>query len=177
MGKDADIVIWHRHPLRLGARPEHVIIDGQTLDFKASWGKHVEDEDQSDDEPVEVSDDNDDNEFLRSWLPPRPTGAMTLDKPDTMDQACTPETDSFVLRNISRLYMGPGQVYNGSAYLVVEDGQVVCAGPECSHDQVQWPTSSPVFDMDGAIVIPVSISMSNYYNHGTDDVLDIGNCL
>ncbi|CDS12474.1 hypothetical protein LRAMOSA04668 [Lichtheimia ramosa] len=158
VGKDADIVIWHRHPLRLGARPEHVIIDGQTLDFKASWGKHVEDEDQSDDEPVEVSDDNDDNEFLRSWLPPRPTGAMTLDKPDTMDQACTPETDSFVLRNISRLYMGPGQVYNGSAYLVVEDGQVVCAGPECSHDQVQWPTSSPVFDMDGAIVIPGIVS-------------------
>lgn len=155
-------------------------MDGQELDFKASWGKHVEEEDQiGDDAPVEVSDDND-AEHLRSWLPPRSTGTMKLNTPNTMDQACAPDTDSFVLRNISRLYMGPGQLYNGSVYLVVEDGEVTCAGPECGNDQVPWPTSSPVFEMDGAIVIPVSITglivtattMTLVANHG----IYVGHC-
>jgi imidazolonepropionase-like amidohydrolase len=30
-GSDSDLVIWDRHPLRLGARPQHVFIDGTSV--------------------------------------------------------------------------------------------------------------------------------------------------
>ncbi|KAI9468661.1 hypothetical protein BDB00DRAFT_777303 [Zychaea mexicana] len=169
-GKDADIVIWERHPLRLGARPKQVIVDGIELDYQTSWTKHVDEmmEDKQDgdkstlEEEDKVLEEKEDPE-MRHWLPVPSSGTMKLedhgmDNPVILEEACSPNTDSFVLRNISRLYMGPEQTYSGSVYLVVKDGQVACAGDECDRDHIEWPSSSPVFEMGGAVVIPGLVS-------------------
>ncbi|KAI8139957.1 hypothetical protein BJV82DRAFT_645934 [Fennellomyces sp. T-0311] len=161
-GKDADIVIWERHPLRLGARPKQVIVDGIELDFQASWTKHVDEiGDDADFAETEIIQES--SPEMRHWLPEASGETMKLedhglDNPIIMDDACAPDTNSFVLRNISRLYMGPGQTYRGSVYLVVKEGQVVCAGDECDRDHIEWPSSSPVFEMGGAVVVPGLVS-------------------
>ncbi|KAI9317393.1 hypothetical protein BX666DRAFT_1856754 [Dichotomocladium elegans] len=164
-GKDADIVIWNRHPLRLGARPKHVIIDGAEMDFQASWTKSVEEEESRLEKPnMDVTTpENNIEKDTPSWLPPRPTTTMRLEdhglnNPVVLSEACTPETDSFVLRNISRLYMGPGQTLTGFLSIVIENGTILCAGDKCDRDHVNWPVGSPVFEMGGSTVIPGIVS-------------------
>ncbi|KAI8331050.1 hypothetical protein BC941DRAFT_439652 [Chlamydoabsidia padenii] len=172
-GKDADIVIWERHPLRLGARPRKVIIDGEIMDFHKSWAKDVEeviderflmDDTYNSNLPNTPKDD--------ATLRERPTGSMHLEdhglnNPIRMADACSEGVRSFVLRNIDHLIMGPEQEYrrhngvstsNQDIFLVVQDEVVICAGHDCNRDQVDWPTSSPVFDMNGAVVIPGIVS-------------------
>lgn len=162
VGKDADLVIWERHPLRLGARPKHVIVDGFELDFNASWFKGVVQEefvekDQTQEE--ELTSPNDINDVHA--LPNRPANTLSLESrhdashPPLLKEACHPNTDSFVLRNISKLYAAPGEIYTGAVDLVVEQGHVKCVGTAC--EQGEWPSSAPIFQLHGGVVTPVSI--------------------
>ncbi|KAG0177028.1 hypothetical protein DFQ28_003324 [Apophysomyces sp. BC1034] len=167
VGKDADIVVWANHPLRLGARPKHVIVDGVELDFEKSWTKAVE-EILEDGQTASVKENQEKPQPEMSLLPPRPLGSMKLedhglDNPMSFDEACDPSVNSFVLRNISQLYMNAKEVYDGhksgqSLHLVVQNGTVVCAGPNCDRDNADWPHGSPVFEMGGATVIPGIVS-------------------
>ncbi|KAJ8659950.1 hypothetical protein O0I10_004176 [Lichtheimia ornata] len=180
VGKDADLVIWERHPLRLGARPKHVIVDGFELDFNASWFKGVvqeefaekdETQEEGSSSPIDVNDVH--------ALPNRPTNALSLEShdanhPSLLKEACHPNTESFVLRNISKLYAAPGEVYTGAVDLVVEDGHVKCVGTTC--EQAEWPSSAPIFQMHGGVVTPgiissgVSMGLSEMINEpGTQD--------
>ncbi|KAI8093884.1 uncharacterized protein BX664DRAFT_330873 [Halteromyces radiatus] len=166
-GKDADLVIWERHPLRLGARPKKVIIDGEILNFRKPWAKDVE---EVIDEHFLMDDsyDTHNTSIDDTILPERPTGSMHLEdhglnNPIHMNDACSKGVHSFVLRNIGRLMMSPGQEYrrgdtSKDIFLVVQDDLVICAGYDCNREQVDWPTSSPVFDMNGAVVIPGIVS-------------------
>ncbi|KAK4514180.1 uncharacterized protein ATC70_001767 [Mucor velutinosus] len=170
VGKDADIVIWERHPLRLGARPKHVIIDGEQLDFKKSWGKSVTEQDTVLKQMMAAeSTKKASTEKERHYLPPFSPNVMHLedhglDNPESFNDACTSGVDSFVLRNISEIYMNASQTLSASElgqglYIVVKEGQVACIGIDCDRDHVEWPNSSPVFEMGGAIVIPGIVSM------------------
>ncbi|KAI7851769.1 hypothetical protein BDC45DRAFT_571641 [Circinella umbellata] len=162
-GKDADIVIWERHPLRLGARPKTVIVDGIELDYQVSWTKQVSELVEEDNQKFTSSvteqekvEEADISEEMHHWLPSPSHQTMKLEddglyKPISLNEACSPNTDSFVLRNISSLYMGPSQTYTGSVYLVVKNGQVACAGTECGREHIEWPSSSSVFEMGGAV--------------------------
>ncbi|CAO3651530.1 unnamed protein product [Mucor fragilis] len=170
VGKDADIVIWERHPLRLGARPKHVIIDGEQLDFKKSWGKSVTEQDTVLKQVMaaEVTKEAS-TEEERHYLPPFSPNSMHLedhglDNPESFNDACASGVDSFVLRNISEIYMNASQTLSASElgqglYIVVKEGQVSCIGIDCSRDHVEWPNSSPVFEMGGAVIIPGIVSM------------------
>ncbi|KAL0074749.1 hypothetical protein J3Q64DRAFT_1202866 [Phycomyces blakesleeanus] len=165
-GMDADIVIWERHPLRLGARPQKVIIDGAEMNFKASWAKSVEEDQDSTwvDTLADTVDVADKKEEKKGWLPPFSTSTMKLEdhglnNPIKFDEACGPNVNSFVMRNIGRLYMGPDETYDSTMAkerigLVVKDGVIICAGIECDREHVEWPKSSPVFEMGGAVIIP-----------------------
>ncbi|ORX60590.1 composite domain of metallo-dependent hydrolase [Hesseltinella vesiculosa] len=163
-GYDADLVIWERHPLRLGARPKQVMIDGDWMDFTKPWSKG--------------SDDLVDKEYLMTerdavppvgdvTLPPRPNLTMRLEdhgtgNPVKMQDACGKDSHSFVLRNIGRLVMGPDQTYQGSQqdqlYLIVQNGTVVCAGHDCDRKQFEWPAGGPVFDVQGGVILPGLVS-------------------
>lgn len=175
VGKDADIVIWERHPLRLGARPKHVIIDGEQLDFKKSWGKSVTEQDTVLKQVMaaEVTKEAS-TEEERHYLPPFSPNSMHLedhglDNPESFNDACASGVDSFVLRNISEIYMNASQTLSASElgqglYIVVKEGQVSCIGIDCSRDHVEWPNSSPVFEMGGAVIIPVSGGCCRVYS-------------
>ncbi|KAI9019283.1 hypothetical protein CLU79DRAFT_759500 [Phycomyces nitens] len=168
-GMDADIVIWERHPLRLGARPQKVFIDGAEMNFKASWAKNVDEvQDPSWVDSLETTVETITKKEDKSWLPPFSTSTMKLEdhglnNPTKFDKACGPKVDTFVMRNISRLYLGPDETFDATLAsrrigLVVKDGVVVCAGIECDREHFEWPKSSPVFEMGGAVIIPGIIS-------------------
>lgn len=155
VGKDADIVIWEHHPLRLGARPKQVIIDGIELDFQASWTKTVTEQSTAEED--------------KHYLPPISQKTMHLedhglDNPVSFEDACNQEVSSFVLRNVSEIFMN--STYSLTAqeeglYVIVKDGEITCLGAECDRDHIDWPSSSPVFEMGGATLIPVMIDTLN----------------
>ncbi|KAI9258533.1 hypothetical protein BY458DRAFT_517803 [Sporodiniella umbellata] len=164
IGKDADLVIWERHPLRLGSRPKHVVVDGAELDFKASWTQTWLEESRD----ISQASENPTQPEERHVLPPFSSRTMHLedhglDNPTKFSEACGPEVDSFVLRNISRIYVSANQTLDQQPkkelYMVVQRGKIVCLGSECDREQVEWPSSSPVFEMNGAVVLPGIISM------------------
>lgn len=154
VGKDADLVIWERHPLRLGARPKHVIVDGFELDFNASWFKGVVQDEFAEKEQLETQQGPSSSLSNLHELPNRPTSTLSSEN-QPLKEACSPNTDSFILRNISQLYAAPGEVYTGAVDLVVEHGHVKCVGTAC--EQVEMPSSAPIFQMHGGVVTPVSI--------------------
>lgn len=143
VGKDADLVIWDHHPLTLGARPKHVVIDGMELEFDTSWAKHVDEEIQKpssnqDEMRVQASDHS---------LPPKPATSMHVHDTKT---ACAPDVDTFMLRNISRLYAGPDQTIDGPIELAIKEGRVTCISTSCINDE-----KAAEFDLNGGVVIPV----------------------
>lgn len=150
VGKDADLVIWDHHPLTLGARPKHVVIDGVELEFDTSWAKHVDEEIQKpsskqDEMRVQASASD------HSLLPPKPATSMHVHDTKT---ACAPDVDTFVLRNISRLYAGPDQTIDGPVELAIKEGRVTCISTNCINDE-----KAAEFDLNGGVVIPVSYSL------------------
>ncbi|KAI9354046.1 hypothetical protein BD770DRAFT_325324 [Pilaira anomala] len=150
IGKDADIVIWERHPLRLGARPKHVFIDGAELNFHLPWSKSITEQEQEQ-HVFDTSDLIHLNEQERHYLPPFSDNTMHV--------------DSFVLKNISQIYMNSTDAMDmkdtdgRGLYIVVKEGIIACIGLVCDRDHIEWPVSSPVFEMGGAVVIPGIISM------------------
>lgn len=166
IGKDADLVIWERHPLRLGARPKHVIIDGAQLNFDVSWTKTVTEQDLVLKQLMKAETTKEfEHEKDRHYLPPFSENTMHLedhglDNPGSFRDACSSDVGSFVLRNITQIYMNSSdtmdaKVYGQGLYMVVKDGQISCLGVECDRDHIEWPVSSPIFEMGGAVVIPV----------------------
>lgn len=164
VGKDADIVIWERHPLRLGARPRHVFVDGAELDFKKSWTNTLIEEDMQKHFDVKNTSD-DENEASKHLLPDFSDSTMRLEdhglnNPTSFHDACSKDVNSFVLRNISRIYANASQVLDAEGsglYLIVDRGVITCLGKDCDRDHIEWPSNSPVFEMGGAVVIPVKI--------------------
>lgn len=142
--------------MRLGARPKQVFIDGIELDFKASWTKTVKELKK---EQMQTTS----NEDERHYLPPFSENTMHLedhglDNPESFVNACNQDVSSFVLRNISEIFMNETYsltAQNEGLYVVVKDGQISCIGTECDRDHIDWPSSSPVFNMGGATIIPV----------------------
>ncbi|KAI9487510.1 MAG: hypothetical protein EXX96DRAFT_553535 [Benjaminiella poitrasii] len=164
VGKDADIVIWERHPLRLGARPKHVFIDGEEMDFKKSWTKTITEQavEEKDEELLTI-------EKERHYLPSFPQNTMHLedhglDNPHVLHEVCSDKVETFVMRNISQIYMNASYTlrtsdYDGRGlYMIVEDNEIACIGFECDRDHFDWPRSSPVFEMGGAVIIPGIVS-------------------
>lgn len=102
----------------------------------------------------------------RHYLPPFSQNTMRLEdhglnNPESFSEACAGGVDSFVLHNISEIYMDPNTTLRASElgrglYIVVKEGEVSCIGIDCDRDHVEWPNSSPIFEMGGAVVIPVS---------------------
>lgn len=108
------------------------------------------------DEPVHEKDKQD-----KHFLPSFSDHTMHLEdhglnNPTSFQDACSKGVDSFVLRNISRIYAnGTETLEGGELYMVVSSGKITCLGSDCDRDHVDWPTNSPVFEMNGAVVIPV----------------------
>ncbi|KAJ2964035.1 hypothetical protein NQZ79_g901 [Umbelopsis isabellina] len=168
-GMDADIVIWERHPLRLGARPDHVIVDGIEQHFNSTFNlpKKV----LSDSKEAVAPNAHASNGRDKNRAPIGKKEDLLLEdhgskNPVTYSEACSSESNSFVLRNIGKLFLNRNDVFenlNGQSkddelYVVVENGTIVCSGKGCGRDKINWPDKSAVFDLNGGYVLPGLIS-------------------
>ncbi|GAB5588818.1 hypothetical protein Unana1_03718 [Umbelopsis nana] len=168
-GMDADIIIWERHPLRLGARPDHVIVDGVKQSFNSSFD--IPNNVLSTVKEAAVSADQLDKKGDKDRAPIVNDQTLKLEdhgsnNPVTFKEACSPHTNSFVLRNIGKLFLAKDTIFENvnrakkedEIYVVVQNGTIVCSGTGCGRDKIDWPEKSAVFDLNGGYVLPGLIS-------------------
>lgn len=129
VGYDADIVIWDREPLELGATPLQVFIDGVPL---------------FDEHPIESVE-------KKGAAPTAPV--TTAAAPKKLEGA-----KSFILKNAGYSFLGTNPA-EGPIQVVVKDGSIVCSTADCSSEiaSVQSANTVPEYDLQGGYVLPVSI--------------------
>ncbi|ORZ24660.1 hypothetical protein BCR42DRAFT_316577 [Absidia repens] len=131
VGYDADIVIWDRPPLELGAAPIQVFVDGVPL-FD---DKHIE--------PI--------TEKLATTSSP-----MTAEyiKDSAIGVA---GNSSFILKNIGRNFLTKISEVSDDSMLVVDNGKIVCFG-QCSHSLAG---DIQEIDIQGGYVVPGFVAVGS----------------
>ena len=146
-GMDADIVLWDRHPLRLGATPVQVFVDGAAqLETHLSGGSSSGDDlappsGRFDDEIRRVRASFDDISAGHVHAFPTPLGLR----------------HTLTLTNVSRVFMRESVDGGGThivehmwplgGTLVYEDGHITCLGPRC-------PVDSGAVNLHGGFILP-----------------------
>lgn len=128
-GYDADVVIWDREPLTLGATPLQVFVDGIPL---------------FDETPIEPA--NAKYDTTAESNKEISVQAMTADIKDE---------DSFMLTNVGGAMVGKDFI-TGPVNVYVQDGKVVCAGDKCDSEMVHTKDNVRMMDVNGGYVIPAS---------------------
>lgn len=129
-GYDADVVIWDREPLTLGATPLQVFVDGIPL---------------FDETPIEPA--NAKYDTTAESHKEISVQAMTADIKDE---------DSFMLTNVGGVMVGKDFI-SGPVNVYVQDGKVVCAGNDCDNSEIHTKDNVRMMDVNGGYVLPVSI--------------------
>lgn len=104
VGYDADVVIWDRSPLELGATPLQVFVDGVPL---------------FDEKKIDPVVENKSTNKAKSTAVNIATAAAA-------------GKTSFVLTNIGRNFLSETHGDDSDSVLVVDDGKIVCYG-QCTH--------------------------------------------
>ncbi|KAF9126734.1 hypothetical protein BGW39_006421 [Mortierella sp. 14UC] len=133
-GMDADLVIWEKHPLSLGAHPLQVYIDG------VAQIKNVNPEDWSEQEsPLKFKE------------------SPELVVPKAKD-ACSAKAKDAVFTGIKKIIREEGEEVSskGELVVVVRNGEVVCSGL-CRRFSTK---DTPVYDIGGeGVVLPSLLSV------------------
>ncbi|KAJ3117548.1 hypothetical protein HDU96_006309 [Phlyctochytrium bullatum] len=125
VGYDADVLVWDRHPLDLGAHPLKVIIDGFLL-RKA-------------------------NRDLGRKVQPLPPATPFLEEKSAVEGGSVggrrpgANTSTYTVTNATKIFVDDGDVRKGS--VVVEKGVVTCVGHRCT-------SKGDVYDLAGGVIIP-----------------------
>ncbi|KAI7873769.1 composite domain of metallo-dependent hydrolase [Lichtheimia hyalospora FSU 10163] len=133
-GYDADVVIWDREPLTLGATPLQVFVDGIPL---------------FDETPIEPANAN--------------YGAAAESHEEISVQTMTADIkggDSFMLTNVGGVMLGKDFI-TGPTNVFVRDGKVVCAGDHCD-DELRTLDHLGTMDVNGGYVIPGLIAVGSH---------------
>ncbi|KAF9926009.1 hypothetical protein FBU30_004302 [Linnemannia zychae] len=134
VGMDADLVIWEKHPLSLGAHPLQVYIDG------IAQIKNVDPDDWSEqDSPMKFKE------------------SPELVIPKTKD-ACSEKSKDAIFTGIKKIIREEGEEISskGELVVVVRDGEVVCSGL-CRRYSIK---DTPVYDLGGeGVVLPSLLSV------------------
>ncbi|GJJ68433.1 hypothetical protein EMPS_00779 [Entomortierella parvispora] len=138
VGMDADVVVWEKHPLSLGAHPLQVYIDGiaQIENVKPeTWDEQGE--------PLTFEE-----------LP-------ELSVPKDKD-SCTANAESGVFTGIKKILLEGAEEFSaqGDLTVVIDNGDVVCAG-HCRHEAAAMgKKDAPVYDLGGeGVVLPSLLSV------------------
>lgn len=126
VGYDADVVIWDRSPLELGAAPLQVFVDGLPL-F-----------DEKTIEPVKINRNEKQNSELVQ---------MIKKNEDLPKQG----SKNFILTNIGSNFLNGNQEVSS---MMIKDGQIVCADDGCA--SVMNKGDYEKIDIQGGFVLPVS---------------------
>jgi Imidazolonepropionase and related amidohydrolases len=140
-GYDADLVVWDRHPLRIGATPLEVYIDGRsTVRAPDSlWEKSLEPSYEGDSPH------------------PRLPGNNSL-------EGCNHGQADFVIRGIKKSFvdgsrrLGDG-ISGNNLTAVIRNGEVVCIGETTCVDLLKKAESDnvPVIDVEDGYMLPVRL--------------------
>jgi imidazolonepropionase-like amidohydrolase len=131
VGYDADVVIWDRSPLELGAAPLQVFVDGLPL---------------FDEKPIEPAKTNDDHRKKNDVLVQSIKNNEVVDLPKEGSK-------NFILTNIGSNLLKDGKKVSA---IIVKDGRIICAGDECITD-LKSEENIEKIDIQGGFVLPVSI--------------------
>lgn len=128
-GYDADVVIWDRNPLSLGAAPLQVFVDGIAQFEKPIITPAVSEEEK------------------------KPITVATQIKKD--EQIVGSKT--FVLKNVGKIMLKKKQSSKGQ--VVVDNGKIICAGDECETHVQTLGSMATEIDVQGGYIIPVGFIM------------------
>jgi len=138
VGMDADVVVWEKHPLSLGAHPLQVYIDGiaQIENVKPeTWDEQGE--------PLTFEE-----------LP-------ELSVPKDKD-SCSSHAESGVFVGIKKILLEGAEEFSakGDLTVVIENGDVICAGHCRSEAAAMGKKDAPVYDLGGeGVVLPSLLSV------------------
>ncbi|KAG9323212.1 hypothetical protein KVV02_007944 [Mortierella alpina] len=138
VGMDADLVIWEKHPLSLGAHPLQVYIDGI----------------------AQIADVNE-TEWSTQGEPQKFEELPKLQIPQDKD-ACSAKAESGVFTGIKKILLNSVEHLSneGELSVVIEDGEVTCTG-HCNREiQAMNKRNAPVYDLGGeGVVLPSLLSV------------------
>lgn len=173
-GWDADVVVWNTHPLRLGAIPVEVVIDGVP-----QLGEHAA-------VPAPSLPGSKDEHNVPAPSAPEPGNFTTeieavknsYDSIITFDTLAfpsakppTPNCTAFLnvaeryYRNASSSSISRTAFANDSGHVVVENGKVICSGLSCS----DLTASCSTIDTHGGVILPGLTSYGS--NLGLTDIV------
>jgi hypothetical protein len=158
-GMDADVVLWDSHPLRLGATPLTVWVDGIVQPLGTEIGVHVGKGKEEPEwrEPPKVPDWERERQEALKWdgLPP-----LEIDR----------VSDAVVFTNVSAVLTrgteGIDHMLRSSAedqsggIVIVDGGKIICVGISnaCNH---LVPNRARLVDLEGGVLAPAFISFGS----------------
>ncbi|KAF9906005.1 hypothetical protein BX616_000828 [Lobosporangium transversale] len=139
VGYDADLAIWEKHPLALGAHPLQVYIDG------VAQIKGVD--------PSKWSIQDEPQKFEK--LP-------ELVVPKESKDVCSERAETGVFKGIKKLFLNNSEQFSdeGDLVVVIDRGEVICTG-HCQTEIVAMDKkNAPVYDLGGeGVVLPSLLSV------------------
>ncbi|KAI1291569.1 hypothetical protein EDD11_008850 [Mortierella claussenii] len=138
VGYDADLVIWAKHPLALGAHPLQVYIDG------------IEQISNVDPSKWEVQGKPQTFEKLPELVIPK------------VKDACSNKAETGVFTGIKKILLNDGEEFSheGDLTVVVENGQIICTGHCRSNVAAMGKKGAPLYDLGGeGVVLPSLLSV------------------
>jgi hypothetical protein len=128
VGYDADLVIWDREPLELGATPLQVFIDGVP---------------QFDERPIEPV------------VQKRTASTKATIEEHGLEKMNGAK--SFILRNVGYSFLGQ-EPEKGPLDVIIKDGSLLCSGFDCANaiSTVQAEENTAEYNLEGGYVLPVS---------------------
>jgi hypothetical protein len=165
---DADVVLWDSHPLRLGATPAAVWVDGIVQPLGAEIGVLVGKGKEAPEwrEPPKVPDWKRERQEALKWegLPP-----LNVDR----------VSEAVVFANVSAVLIrgveGIEYMFRSSAAdhtrgdVIVHSGKIICAGVDNACNSLV-PIGARLVDLEGGMLAPAFISVGS--NLGLQEIAD-----
>lgn len=152
-GMDADVVLWDRHPLQLGATPTHVFVDGRS-EFEVL---HSSGPAPGGTKPQQAPPSA---KFYDDMARVRNASEAIADQRVLAFPTPVKRVPDMVLHNLSHVYLrtdGPLRLHHGQGQvLVFAQGQVRCFGDESC--LASAPAQAHHMDTQGGVVLPGLIS-------------------
>lgn len=147
-GYDADLVVWDRHPLRVGATPLEVYIDGKST-ARASDKLWKASEELS---------------YYKAAPSSHPSQAI--------ESACKSGQSDIIIRGISKSFIGDDGLRRtdsevGNLTAVIRAGRVVCVGGRKCEDMMKKAAEDgiPSIALEDGHMLPVSLGQLWSNNH------------
>ncbi|KAI9507549.1 hypothetical protein F5148DRAFT_102021 [Russula earlei] len=158
-GMDADVVLWDSHPLRLGATPTTVWVDGMVQPFGTEIGTLVGKGKEAPEwrEPPRVPDWKQERQNAVKWdgLPP-------LEAERVSDTVVFANVSAVLIRGaegIEHMFRS-SEVDDARGVVIVHSGKIICAGVSNACGPLV-PNRAQLVNLEGGVLAPAFISFGS----------------